>query len=84
MRYYKEISEGFIVSIGTGNGFSEITADEYSEIKAVIAAKPPVTDTTDYLLREDLTWEEITVDPPDPDPELDDSEALSILLGGVV
>ena len=82
MRYYKTISNGYILYIGTGTGGTEIEKDEYNEINDAIASKPPVTDTTDYRLRADLTWEPYEIDPPDPDPDLDDTEALEILLGG--
>lgn len=81
MRYYKQISDGYILSIGTGNGFEEITEEEYNTILSVIHNKPPRTDTTDYRLREDLTWEAYPIDPPDPDPDIDDTELLNILMG---
>ena len=84
MRFYKDIQDGCIVAIGTGGGGTEITETEYNAIMAVIQGKPARTETTDYHLLEDLTWEEYAIDPPDPDPELDDSEALSIRLGGAV
>lgn len=80
MKYYKQIFNGYIVCIGTGGGM-EITEDEYNEILSVIHSKPPATETTDYRLRVDLIWEEYPVDPPDPDPEIDDSELLDILMG---
>lgn len=82
MRYYKQIFDGYILAIGTGNGFEEITETEYEDIKSAIAAKPQRTDTTDYRLRDDLTWEAYEIDPPDPDPEVDDAELLNILMGG--
>lgn len=82
MRYYKHILDGYILGIGTGSGFDEITEAEYEDIKTAIAAKPPRTDTTDYRLREDLTWEAYPVDPPEPDPEVDEAEAFDIIFGG--
>jgi len=82
MRFLKIIEGGFILAIGTGNGGTEITEVEYNTILSVIRTKPPTTETNDYRLREDLTWEEYPVDPPDPDPEIDDSELLDILMGG--
>lgn len=60
----------------------EISEEKYEEIIEIIRNKPPKTATTDYRLREDLTWEEFEIEQPEPDPELDDSEALSIILGG--
>lgn len=82
MRYYKQIVDGYITLIGTGGSvYTEITEDEYNAILDLIHDKPKATETTDYRLREDLTWEEYPVDPPDPDPEIDDSELLDILMG---
>ena len=82
MRYYKLIIGDYIIFIGTGTGGTEITEAEYTTILDIIHNKPPATETTDYRLKVDLTWEPYEIDPPDPDPELDDSEALDILLGG--
>ena len=81
MRFYKNIEDGYITAIGTGGGGVEITEDEYDEIMAVIQAKPPRTETTDYKLRTDLTWEEYER-PPEPEPDIDGEELLDILLGG--
>lgn len=82
MRYYKQISDGYILAVGTGGGGTEITEDEYNAILDLIHDKPHATETTDYRLREDLTWEEYPIDPPVPDPEIDDAELLEILMGG--
>lgn len=82
MRYYKQVIDGYIPGIGTGDGYTEISEVKYNEIKGIIRNKPAATETTDYRLKADLTWEEYEIDPPDPDPELDDDEALEILLGG--
>lgn len=81
MRYNKHLSDSYILAVGTGAGGTEITETEYNQILAVIRAKPPRTEIEDYHLREDLTWEAFAVEPL-PEPELDDSEALEILLGG--
>lgn len=82
MRFYKQLSAGYILALGTGNGGTEITEAEYNEILSVIHNKPAATETTDYRLREDLTWEEYPIDPPDPDPEIEDAEVYDILFGG--
>lgn len=83
MRYYVLISSGYIAAAGTGGGGTEITEAEYAEILTIIRNKPARTDTTDYRLREDLTWEAYEVEPPEPEEEeLTDAEALEILLGG--
>ncbi|MBQ6679565.1 MAG: hypothetical protein IJM76_06030 [Lachnospiraceae bacterium] len=81
MRYHKSVSGGYINSVGTGAGGTEITKSEYDEILAVLQTKPEATDATDYLLRDDLTWEAYAVDPV-PEPELSLEEVLTILLGG--
>lgn len=81
MRYYKLIENGYVTAIGTGGGGTEITEQEYNTIMAVIQNKPPRTETTDYRLKEDLTWEEHErIDPVEPE-ELDHEEAMNILLG---
>ena len=88
MVYFKIIENAFISSVGTYDGTlespvcTEINEEEFSEILSVIRNKPPRTETTDYRLREDLTWEEYPVDPPDPDPEIEDAEVYDILFGG--
>ncbi|MBR4549410.1 MAG: hypothetical protein IKO83_05785 [Oscillospiraceae bacterium] len=82
MKFYRIISDGYILAVGTDIGGMEITAAKYDEILTVIAAKPARTETTDYRLKEDLTWEPYEVEPPDPDPELDGGDVLDILLGG--
>ena len=82
MRYYKDIQNGFIVAIGTGGGGVEITETEYESILAAIQSKPARTETTDYHLREDLTWEEYErIEPPD-ETEPSAEEVVDILLGG--
>lgn len=81
MKYYKCTNGGYILAVGTGGG-TEIAEAEYNKILSVIHNKPAATETTDYRLREDLTWEEYEVDPPDPDPEIDDAEVYAILFGG--
>ena len=83
MRYYKYIENGYILAIGIGGGGTEITATEYNEIMSIIQNKPTRTETMDYHLKEDLTWEIFEIEPIDPaEEELDAQEALDILLGG--
>ena len=82
MRYFKFITDGIIVSIGTGNGGEEITESEYNEILAVIASKQK-RKGYGYLLKEDLTWEEYKME-DDPDPDIDEIEAFELLFGGAV
>lgn len=83
MRYYKIIENGYITAIGTGGGGVEITESEYNTIMSVVQQKPSRTETTDYHLKEDLTWEEYErIDPEPEDEELDPQEALDLLFGG--
>ena len=85
MKYYKTVVDGFIVSISTGGGQTEVSEEEYNALMAVIMSAPPDPDGFAYMLRnETLEWElvELPPVPPDPDPDLDDSESLEILLGG--
>lgn len=80
MRYYKTINGNYIDAIGTGNGGTEITEAEYNEILSVIHNKPQGTDTTDYRLKTDLTWETYEVEPIE-ELDIDDAEALNIIMG---
>ena len=84
MRHYKQISDNYIVAIGTGHGGIEITEAEYTEIMSIIQ-NCPQTAGKGYHLKTDLTWEEYDL-PPAPEPSDDDDltpeETLSILLGG--
>ena len=82
MRYYKSIENNYITAIGTGGGGIEITEDEYTTIMSAIQSKPPRTETTDYQLKTDLTWEAYEREPDIPSEELTAEEALEILLGG--
>lgn len=82
MRYFKCIESGYLLAVGTGDGYTEITEVEYNEIMSVIRNKPARTETTDYRLKTDLTWEAYPVEPPDPDPEIDEAEAFDIIMGG--
>lgn len=82
MYYYKIVDNGYIMSIGlveekTNNTISE---NEYNKILSTIRSKPPATETTDYRLMENLTWKIFEIDPPDPNPEINDSEFVEMIL----
>ena len=79
--FYKIIDNNYIKAIGSGDDGIVITEFEYNEILNVIQNKPPRTETTDYRLKTDLTWESYGVQPV-PEPEPEPEEILSILLGG--
>ena len=83
MRFYKQISNGYVAAIGTGAGGTEITKAEYDEIMAIIQNRP-TAEGKGYRLKTDLTWEEYDL-LPEPEPsdedELSDAEALNIIMG---
>ena len=85
MRYYKQISDNYILSIGTGYDGVEIPEQEYNEIMSVIQSCPN-EDGKGYRLRTDLTWEEYDLPPVvlSDDDELSTDEVMDILLGGAV
>lgn len=85
MMIYKCVQDGFILGIGKTefleSNESEITEEEYMRILSVIEKKPYIdTNTKKYYLTETFEWVEVE-EPPIPEPELSDSEALSIILG---
>lgn len=86
MKYFKQINNGYLIAIGTGTGNTEITEEEYNSILSLIQNRPQA-DGKGYRLKTDLTWEEYDLPaPPEPsdDDELNETETLSILLGGEV
>lgn len=82
MRYYKIVENGYITAVGTGGGGTEITETEYNQILTVIQQKPQRTETTDYHLLPDLTWEEYQRIDPEPEPEVPENieEATQFLI----
>lgn len=73
MKYYKNIIDGYIVSITTGAGQVEITEAEYDNLLSVIrkAPKPPAGYV--YMLRDaDLTWELVELPPVPDEPTIED------------
>lgn len=82
MRYYKNVKDKYILCVGTGNGFTEITQEEYENILSVIKNRPIVTGKG-YKLKEDLTWEEYDIEIVETDEptEEDYAEVGKILLG---
>ena len=82
---YKNTEKGYIVSISKGAGEIAVTEEEYNSLLSIIRSAPSAPDGYVYLLRADTLEWELAELPPDPEPEdeeLDDSEALAILLGG--
>ena len=86
MVYYKQLSDNYILAIGTGPGGAEITETEYNSILSAIQSRP-TSETQGYRLRTDLTWEAYDLPPesePSDDDEISNEVALNILLGGSV
>ena len=80
--YFKGIDNGYIRTVGQADDVPagwECTEEEYNQILEAFKHKPPVTDSKDYFLKEDLTWEEIDVEPMEEQEEAE--EILSILTG---
>lgn len=69
------VVDNYIVAVEAKDG-------NYAEIIARIAEKPKDPDGYTYKLRADTLEWELVENPPEPEPELDDAETLSILLGG--
>lgn len=77
--FYKTVKGGYILSISTGSGGIEITEEEYNEIMSAIQNKPTPTETIDYMLKEDMTWEACEIEQAKPEPTAE--EILDILIG---
>ena len=57
MRYYKQIENDYLLSIGSGPGGEEITAEEYAQSLDTIRSRPTAEAGYGYRLKADLTWE---------------------------
>ena len=79
--FYKIIENGYIATIGTGNGGEEITETQYIEILSMLRNTPTATDGFAYRLTDELEWELYEL-PEEADPDLTAEEALDIILGG--
>ena len=82
MRYFKNVINGYFLSIGTGVGCEEITKEEYENIREIIKNRP-IAEGKGYKLKEDLTWEEYDIEIVETfEPtETDYAEAGKILMG---
>jgi hypothetical protein len=83
MRYYKIEDGEYITAIATGLGGTEITEQEYTALMAIIKARPVPPDGHDYILKVDLTWEQIERPSVPDDDEISDADALAIITGVV-
>lgn len=81
MRYYKNIIDGYILSIGTGVGGEEISQEEYNQLYNLIKSKP-CEEGYSYKLKEALNWEKHEVETEETEPtEEEYAEAGKILMG---
>ena len=95
MRYYKQISDGIIIAIGTGNGGEETTEAEYNDLLSEIREK---ADLVNRLYSGEITIDAVPVDWQEEiqrrvderiasegsadEQDISAEEALDILLGG--
>lgn len=68
MKYFKNIENGYIVSVSTMQGQTEITKKEYDEILETIKTMPIAESGFGYRLKNNLTWEVFEL------PKQDESE----------
>lgn len=64
MAFFKNVSDGYILAIGTGTGGEEITEAEYNSLMATIQNRPKADPGWGYRLKTDLTWELVEVPIP--------------------
>ena len=84
MKYFRNIQDNYIAALSTGSGGEEITQEEYEHVLSLVRSCPKADTGYQYRLRTDLTWELVELPPEDTDPEISESEALDIILGGAV
>lgn len=82
--YFMNEKDGIVLSVQKGGGGTAITEAQYEAIIKAIQNRPVPPEGYGYRLKTDLTWELYELPAPDPDPEISDEEALSIILGGDV
>lgn len=81
MKYYKTINDGYLVSVGTGTGGTEITESEYNGLLSIIHNRPIPQSGYDYKLRADtLEWELVELQPiDDTDDDATESDYIEAL-----
>ena len=75
-------SNGYILGIGKNQAESGgVSESKYNQISELFKNKPSDTDEYQFKLRSDtLEWERVPIE-PEPSEDVDDSEALDIILG---
>ena len=81
MRYYKLNIDGYLVSVGSGTGGTEITESEYNELLSIIHNRPTPQSGYDYKLKADsLEWELVELPPiDDTDEDATESDYIDAL-----
>lgn len=84
--FYKVVEDGYIVGFGTNGSDSatEIAEAEYESLTEMFQTRPDAPDGYAYMIQDDPREWVLVELPPEPDPDINDSEALEILLGGAV
>lgn len=78
--FYKLTKDGYITVVGTGEGGTPITEEEYENILATLRSRPTAEEGFYYLLREDLTWELVEAPVVEPtDGEVSGHELLAMI-----
>lgn len=70
MKYFKNIENGYIVSVSTAYGQTEITQEEYENILQVIKTISQAEQGFEYRLKEDLTLELVEI------PQIEETNEL--------
>lgn len=80
-RYFEQNDGTYILAYGIGgHGGTDIKEERYNAILSAVENIPSDTETISHRLKVDLTYEEVSVEPYNGD--IDDAEALNIILGG--
>ena len=81
MKYYKTLNDGYLVSVGTGTGGTEITESEYNNLLSIIHNRPTPSTGFDYKLKADiLEWELVELPPiDDTDDDATESDYIDAL-----
>lgn len=85
IEFYKIVENGYISGFGTNgpDSMTEITEAQYTEIQTIFTERPTAPEGYAYLLQDNpLEWVFVEL-PPEPNLDIDDTEALSILLGDI-
>ena len=84
MNYFRGEKDGYILTVGKTNDETDFSCSKevYEATLNAIKKKPAPTETTDYRLKDDLTWEPYKVEPDPETAGIPVEEAMSIILGG--